>query len=214
MEYSLQQRAERIIAACMEQRGTDPYEIFCTIAREDYVSIHGPEHHVLDGACILTAFRNAGGNLDLHAALQKLLREGLRMPGAACGLWGVCGAVTSIGAALAIIEGTGPLSAEDWGSHMEYTSAALAIIDGTGPLSTEDWGSHMEYTSAALARLAKTGGPRCCKRDAFMAMEQAVSYIKERYGVTLDMPQIQCAFSARNAQCIGLRCPYHVLDQE
>ena len=49
--------------------------------------------------------------------------------------------------------------------------AALAIIDGTGPLSTEDWGSHMEYTSKALARLAKTGGPRCCKHDAFSAMD-------------------------------------------
>ena len=184
MEYSLQQRAELIIAACMEKSSTDPYEIFHAIAPEDYVRIHGPEHHVLDGACILTAFRNAGGNIDLRAALQKLMVEGLRMPGAACGLWGVCGAVTSIG-------------------------AALAIIDGTGPLSTEDWGSHMEYTSTALARLAKTGGPRCCKRDAFTAMEQAVGYIQKRYGVTLDMPLIQCDFSSQNAQCIGMRCPYH-----
>ena len=184
MEYSLQQRAELIIAACMEISGTNPYEIFHTIAQKDYVRIHGPEHHVLDGACILTAFRNAGGNIDLQTALQKLMVEGLRMPGAACGLWGVCGAVTSIG-------------------------AALAIIDGTGPLSTEDWGSHMEYTSAALARLAKTGGPRCCKRDAFSAMEQAVDYIQKRYGAALDIPHIQCDFSAQNAQCIGTRCPYH-----
>ena len=189
MEYSLQQRAELIVAACMEISGTNPYEIFHSIAREDYIRMHGPEHHVLDGACILTAFRNAGGNIDLRAALQKLMYEGLRMPGAACGLWGVCGAVTSIG-------------------------AALAIIDGTGPLSTEDWGSHMEYTSAALARLAKTGGPRCCKRDAFSAMEQAVGYIQKRYGVTLDMRPIQCDFSAQNVQRIGTRCPYHAPEKE
>ena len=32
------------------------------------------------------------------------------MPGAMCGFWGVCGAITSVGAALAIIDGTGPLS--------------------------------------------------------------------------------------------------------
>ena len=185
MEYSLQERAERIIAECVKSTGTNPYEIFHTIAQKDYIRIHGPEHHVLDGACILTAIHNAGGNFDLQAALQKLMAEGLRMPGAACGLWGVCGAVTSIG-------------------------AALAIIDGTGPLSTEDWGSHMEYTSAALAKLAKTGGPRCCKRDAFSAMEQAVGYIKERYGITLDMPPVQCDFSSRNAQCIGMRCPYNI----
>ena len=184
MEYSMEQRAEKIIAECMEKTGTNPYEIFHALAQKDFIRMHGPEHHILDGACILTAFRNAGGNIDLPTALEKLVAEGLRMPGAACGLWGVCGAVTSIG-------------------------AALAIIDGTGPLSGEDWGSHMEYTSAALARLAKTGGPRCCKRDAFAAMEQAVGYIRERYGVTLELPAIRCDFSPRNAQCIGDRCPYH-----
>ena len=66
------------------------------------------------------------------------------MPGATCGMWGVCGAVSSMG-------------------------AALSIIDGTGPLSSDDsWGKHMEFTSKALGSLAKVGGPRCCKRDAFL----------------------------------------------
>ena len=184
MDDSLQSRAQQIIAECLKMTSADPYEIFHAVAQKDFVRIHGPEHHVLDGACILTAFRNAGGDIDLPAALEKLMQEGLRMPGAACGLWGVCGAVTSIG-------------------------AALAIIDGTGPLSVEDWGSHMEYTSAALARLAKTGGPRCCKRDAFSAMEQAVEYIRSRYGVALTLQSIRCDFSPNNAQCIGVRCPYH-----
>ena len=184
MDYSIQQRAELIIAQCMKLNSTNPYDIFHTLAQKDFVRIHGPEHHVLDGACILTAFHNAGGSIELPTALQKLMAEGLRMPGAACGLWGVCGAITSIG-------------------------AALAIIDGTGPLSTEDWGSHMEYTSAALARLAKTGGPRCCKRDAFTAMEEAVGYIQNRYGVTLELKPIKCDFFTRNAQCIGKRCPYN-----
>ena len=184
MEYSLQQRAELIVAECMKISDTDPYIIFHIIAQKDYVNIHGPEHHILDGACILTAYHNAGGDIDLDDALHKLMSEGLRMPGAACGLWGVRGAVTSIG-------------------------AALAIIDGTGPLSTEDWGSHMEYTSAALARLAKVGGPRCCKRDAFSSMELAADYIQEHYGITLDMQPIKCDFSPQNAQCIGKRCPYN-----
>ena len=184
MEYTMEQRAALIIAECEKSRSTSPYEIFHDIAKKDFVRIHGPEHHVLDGACVLTAFHNAGGKVELNEALNKLMFEGLRMPGAACGLWGVCGAVTSIG-------------------------AALAIIDGTGSLSGEDWGSHMKYTSAALARLSETGGPRCCKRDAFAAMEEAAGYIVERYGVTLDMPEIKCDFSPLNTQCIGERCPYH-----
>lgn len=185
MEYSPEQRAALIISECEKCVSSDPYEIFNSLAQSDFVRMHGPEHHILDGACILTAFCNAGGKTDLHSSLQKLMNEGLRMPGAACGLWGVCGAVTSIG-------------------------AALAIIDGTGPLSGEDWGSHMEYTSAALARLAKTGGPRCCKRDAFLAMEQAVGYISERYGIELKLSDIKCSFSSHNSQCIGSRCPYNI----
>ena len=66
----------------------------------------------------------------------------------------------------------------------------------------------MEYTSEALAGLAKIGGPRCCKRDAFSSMEQAVAYIKEHYGITLDMLPIKCDFSLQNNQCIGKKCPY------
>ena len=78
----------------------------------------------------------------------------------------------------------------------------------------------MEYTpeqraaliisDAALARLAKTGGPRCCKRDAFIAMEQAVGYISERYGIELKLSDIKCHFSSQNLQCIGSRCPYNI----
>ena len=184
MSYTIQQRSELIIAECLKINDTDPYKIFNMIAQKDFVNMHGPEHHILDGACILTAFHNAGGDIDLDSALQKLMHEGLRMPGAACGLWGVCGAVTSIG-------------------------AALAIIDGTGPLSTEDWGSHMEYTSAALAQLAKIGGPRCCKRDGFSSLEQAVEYIKKRYDITLPLSPIKCQFSKQNDQCIKEKCPYH-----
>ena len=52
----------------------------------------------------------------LSIALEKLMAEGLRMPGAMCGLWGICGAITSIGAVLSIIDGTGPLSTDGtWG---------------------------------------------------------------------------------------------------
>ena len=94
-------------------------------ALKEYVRMHGPEHHVLDGAALLTAYYNAGGNIDLQASLTELMNRALSMPGAMCGMWGVCGAVTSLGAALSIIENTGPLSKEDWGKHMKVTSKAL-----------------------------------------------------------------------------------------
>lgn len=100
--------------------------MFRNIVKNEYINIHGPEHHIFDGACLLIAFYNTGGKIDIDAALEKILFEGLRMPGAMCGLWGICGAISSCGAALAIIDGTGPLSTDGtWGNHMHFTSAAV-----------------------------------------------------------------------------------------
>lgn len=75
MEYTPEQRAAYIITECEKSTSKSPYYIFHAIAKMDFVRIHGPEHHVLDGACILTAFRNAGGKIELHEALNKLMSE-------------------------------------------------------------------------------------------------------------------------------------------
>lgn len=178
------EKAQWIIRDIKNETGVNPMRIFRNIAGKDYISIHGPEHHILDGASILVAYKNAGGEIDLDAALEKMLFEGLRMPGAMCGLWGVCGAVTSVGAALSIIDGTGPLS-----------------TDGT-------WGDHMQFTSAAIGELGKINGPRCCKRDAMVAFRNGIAYVNAHYNVHLEQDEIQCTYSACNAQCIKTRCPF------
>lgn len=182
---TVNEKAKLIIQDIKKESGTNPMIIFKNIAKKDYVSMHGPEHHVLDGASLLAAYKNAGGDIDLEAALEKLMAEGLRMPGAMCGLWGVCGAITSIGAALSIIDGTGPLS-----------------VDGT-------WGNHMQFTSNAIGELGKINGPRCCKRDAMIAFKHAIEYVNEHYSVTLEQEHLKCEYSGLNEQCIRERCPYH-----
>ena len=184
----MEERAKKIINACLQETSNNPIEIFNNIAQRDFVRIHGPEHHVLDGAALLTAFYNAGGKIDLQESLAELLKRGLQMPGAICGMWGICGAVSSMG-------------------------AALSIIDGTGPLSTDDsWGKHMEFTSAALHSLSEIGGPRCCKRDAFLSFLKAIDFINENYDVMLESDRIQCSYSEKNEQCIGERCPFYKND--
>ncbi len=185
MEYTMEQRGDLIRKACFASTSKDPVAIFKAIAREDYIRIHGPEHHILDGACFLAAFRNAGGVVDLEKGLEHVMEEGLTMPGATCGLWGVCGSVTSIGTALAFLEGTGPLTEDD------------------------SWASHMRYTASALTELAAVGGPRCCKRDAFLALRTAVAYAGERYGVELELGDIVCGFFPKNQQCLKNRCPFY-----
>ena len=183
---TIEEKANQIIGDIRNEKGTDPIRMFKNLAQKEYISIHGPEHHVLDGACLLMAFHNADGQIDIDEGLRKILYEGLRMPGAMCGLWGVCGAITSIGAALSIIDGTGPLS-----------------TDGT-------WGNHMEFTSKAIGELGKINGPRCCKRDAMIAFKHGIEYVNKHYGVHLEYEEQKCEFYSQNQQCIKERCPLYL----
>ena len=181
----MEERAKKIVETCLQDKSKNPIEIFYNIANQDYVRMHGPEHHVLDGAALLTAYFNAGGDINLKDSLYELMRRGLQMPGATCGMWGVCGAVSSMGAALSIIDKTGPLS-----------------IDNS-------WGKHMTFTSNALAGLAKIGGPRCCKRDAFISFQKVIEHINENYDVKLESSDIVCYFNEQNEQCIKEKCPFY-----
>ena len=52
----MEERVKNIAEACLREKSRDPVAIFRRIAQSDAVRIHGPEHHVLDGAALLTAF--------------------------------------------------------------------------------------------------------------------------------------------------------------
>lgn len=184
---SMEQKMDMIIDKLLLQTSDSVSLIFYSIVDLDFVSLHGPEHHMIDGGSVLTAFRNAGGEIDLKESLLKLKKEALRMPGAMCGLWGVCGAVTSVGAALAILDKTGPLSS-----------------DGS-------WGKHMEYTSEVVKELGRINGPRCCKRDGLIALKNAVAYINQNYNVELKFEDSSCKFKDLNQQCIKEKCPFYNL---
>lgn len=67
----------------------------------------------------------------------------------------------------------------------------------------------MSFTSCALGELGKTGGPRCCKRDAMIAFKNAVEYINTHYDVQLDYEKQACEFSDTNLQCIKERCTFY-----
>ena len=110
MVNTLEEKIELINKELEKNESNNPLEIVQSIMDRNFINIHGPEHHYLDGASFLVAYKNAGGNIDLEKALEELQIRTKKMPGAMCGLWGVCGSVASIGACLSIINGTGPLS--------------------------------------------------------------------------------------------------------
>lgn len=178
-------KTERIIALCLTQNSKNPIQIARQLMHDPIIAMHGPEHHFLDGAALLTAVHHSGVEFDLTSSLEELLKRSSQMPGAICGHWGVCGSAASVGAALSILHHSGPLS-HDQG----YQNNLLA-------------------TSQILNEIAKIGGPRCCKRNAFIALKTAIGFLKEKEGICLEDEPVSCEFYPHNAQCLGQKCPFH-----
>ena len=102
---------------CLKEKSKNPYMIWRKLIKFSNVPMHGPIHHIIDGAAFMTAMYNAGVKFNLDTALDELANRGSDMPGATCGKWGMCGSASSVGAALAIIHETGPLSSNEYYKH-------------------------------------------------------------------------------------------------
>ena len=82
------QGLDRIIELCMTSASRDPISIIEQMMALPTCHMHGPEHHVMVGAALLTAYHNAGGDIDLRSALTEMMNRGRSVPGGACGFWG------------------------------------------------------------------------------------------------------------------------------
>ena len=114
------QGMDTIFGLCLAETSADPAAILRRMMDLSFCHMHGPEHHVMVGAALLTAYKNAGGKLDLESALREMYSRGKAVPGGACGFWGACGAGISAGQFLAIATASTPLAREPWGS-VSYT---------------------------------------------------------------------------------------------
>ena len=179
---------DTIIGLCKSETSKNPIEIVNEMMEQPFCHMHGPEHHVMVGAALLTAYKNAGGQIDLDAALAEMLSRGKKVPGGACGFWGACGAGISSGMFVSIISKSTPLAQE--------------------PLAL----SH-KMTAKSLGEIGEIGGPRCCKRDSYLSILSATDFVKEHFGVEMERPHVVCHYSSRNNQCIGRRCPFSTANQ-
>lgn len=178
---------QAVMDGCRKSTSKNPIEILQEIMEDPYLYMHGPEHHVLTGAALLTACANCGVDMDLEAALREIKERGSEYPGGACGLWGCCGAAVSAG-------------------------MFMSILTKATPLSGKSWRLSNQMTARALGALAELGGPRCCKRNSFTTVKEAVEFAKENLGIEMELPrQIRCSFSEENEQCLKKHCPYYDL---
>lgn len=172
-----------IIDICLSQTSKNPIEILKKMMNQSFCHMHGPEHHIMVGSALLTAYKNAGGDVDLKAALIEMHNRGKSVPGGACGFWGACGAGIS-------------------------TGMFISIISKSTPLSNEEFGLSHLMTSKSLEQIGKVGGPRCCKRDSFLSILSAIDFVKEHYNISMEQSKVICDYAAGNNQCIGKRCPF------
>ncbi len=174
---------DAIFGVCLHTDSKNPVEIMNRMMDLAFCHMHGPEHHIMVGAALLTAYRNAGGELDLAKALREMKNRGSHVPGGACGFWGACGAGIS-------------------------TGMFLSIVTGSTPLGGENFGLSSRMTSRSLNAIGAIGGPRCCKRDSYLSILEAVSFVKEHLGIEMEYTSPLCRYSGQNNQCIGARCPF------
>lgn len=174
---------DSIFGLCLSENSRDPIGILEKMMSMPFCHMHGPEHHVMVGAALLTAYKNAGGALELTKALQEIYSRGNAVPGGACGFWGACGAGVSAG-------------------------QFVSIVTGSTPLAVEPWGLSNRMTAKALEGIGKVGGPRCCKRDSYLAILAAIDFAAEHLDVHMEKSVPVCTRSKQNNQCIGKRCPF------
>lgn len=175
---------DTLMGVCLAESSKNPLKIIRKLMALPYCHMHGPEHHIMVGSALLTAYKNVGGKIDLKNCLAEMQSRGKKVPGGACGFWGACGAGISAG-------------------------MFISIVTGSTPLKNKEWGLSNQMTSDALGAIASPGGPRCCKRNSYTAIIQAVKFAKKHLGVNMELDEIKCSQSSENNQCIKERCPFH-----
>ena len=175
---------DEIISICFNSKSANPIEIMEEMMSMPSCHMHGPEHHTMVGSALLTAYKNAGGETDLKSALCEMQKRGKQVPGGACGFWGACGAGISAG-------------------------MFISIATKSTPLKKEPWALSNRMTARALDAIGKNGGPRCCKRDSYLAIIEAVKFTKEHLQVNMELPKVICSRSHMNNQCLQQDCPFY-----
>lgn len=174
-----------IIQFCKTTEETNPYVIAKNLFLDQRIHLHGPEHHVLVPAVLLAAYYNKTKEPQLKERYLALVKDrGSKIPGGFCGYAGCCGAGVGVG-------------------------IFFSILEQISPLNHEKWGEVNQVSGETLLNIGKYAGPRCCKRNTFVAFETANHILQEKMGVSLiDKPMI-CGWFAKNEECLKEECAYY-----
>jgi 7,8-dihydro-6-hydroxymethylpterin dimethyltransferase len=173
---------EIIKQVCLYSHETDSIVLMQTIRSHPDFRIHGPEHHSLVPAIILTALRNSG-NLITNEQIISAIQRGQTIAGGACAFLGACGAAIGVGIAISVL-----LSATPYNGNKRQSA--------------------QRATLKALERIASYDAPRCCQRDSWLALQECKKLLQEWFSISLKTTEsISCEQFSESKECIHDRCP-------
>ncbi len=172
---------------CANTTSFNPVEMATELMHSDKIKMHGNEHHFLVPAVLISAYYNYFNDPDKAAKISIARKRAEKIPGGFCGTHGNCGA------------GVG-------------TGIFISIITGSTPLAKEEWSLSNLITGKSLVSIAMHGGPRCCKRDTYLALNESIEFLREKFSVTLDSTVVRCEFSDNNKECLRDACLFYRQD--
>lgn len=170
---------------CSASSDADPVRLANALMRKPAIKMHGPEHHFLVPAVLITAWCSVRGDAGKMEKLKTARTRAEDVKGGFCGLHGTCGAAMGAG-------------------------IACSVLTGATPLAREEWRLSNLMTAACLTAIGEAGGPRCCKRDTFLALLAGRGFLNRHLnaGLPEDIPPV-CSFSPANRECLETACPFY-----
>lgn len=152
--------------------------------------MHSPQHHYLIPAVMLTsAYKAQERPIEIlrNGLMEAMMRAKNVLP-AFCGLYGACGAAVGLGI---------------------YAS----ILLDSNQYSKETWALSNRIVGEALLKISEINGPRCCKRNSFIALQVGEKFSKIEFGIDLGTSElIKCTHYPRNNDCKKKECPYFLVN--
>lgn len=181
------EQPEVIKTYCLNTASKSPLNMAQEIMSHPGFPVAGHVHHALVAAVLVTAYRNAGGEVSPEK-LEEAIKRGNGIPGGFCAGFGADAAAIACGIAVSLINGN-TINAE----HAAGRAQAHAL------------------TGEAMLNIANNSGNRCCKRSVYGVLELATNYFNRVLGVGLETAEkrISCPFTAKNKLCNGPACKYH-----
>lgn len=166
---------------CLNSTRTDLVALMQAIRSHPGFRTHGPEHHSMVPAVVLTALRNSGCSIT-YEEFTTAIQRGQTIGGGSCAFLGACGAAVGIGIAFSL------------------------LLEAT-PYDGEKRQMAQQATHRALGAIAALNAPRCCQRDSWLALREASTLVQEICGVSLEASPFPCGQHRQNRECIRERCP-------